>query len=200
VICFVINYYGEPTADLEKLVAAIGTHYGSNAQVFILGDGVTPPAASGAFSVAFPERLKQRKHGGKWTHRYLDFYLTNSTATHLIKIDPDTQVLGSAVDLPVTDSIFCRIAKRVIGKREWWMPLGGALGFTRGMAQRIVSEEMFNDPIYANKARYHDQQDWMLEDIAMNHGLPLIDRKDFSIWQPAPEPGAAFFHASEHKS
>lgn len=193
-ICFVINYYGEPVADLTQLVANIGTFYGIDAETFILGDSIKPPTVNGATSVTFPDRLKRREHGGAWTHRYLKFYLQNSAASHIIKIDPDTSVIGTALNLPMTDCIFCHVTKTLIGQREWWFPKGGALGFTRGMAQRIVDGDYFLDPYYVDKARFYSGQDRMLEDIMLKQRLPIMNRLDFSIWQSKPAPGAVFFH------
>lgn len=179
---------------MQKLVADIGMHYGGDAQTFILGDGVTPPTVGSAVSVAM-EHVKERKFGGLWSHRYLDFYLKNSIAQYVMRIDPDTQVLRKAENLPATDCVFCRIWHYTIGKKECRFPHGGAHGFTRGMAERIVNGKYFLDPYYCNSARFHHTNDRMLEDIMSKRCLPYEDRTDFDIWQGTnPIRGATFFH------
>ena len=190
-ITFIINYHGEPVSAVEVRVAKLKEFYGADVRVFILGDGVAYQGPSE--SMAFP-CMKLPENGGAWTHRYLKFFLEHSSAPYLIKIDPDTQVLAQANDLPDTDCVFCRVREVLHGRILFRFPAGGALGFTRGMAETLVAGEYFLQDRYKSDVRYGNYNDLMLRDIVQRNGLNLVDRPDFCCGGRPLHSGASFHH------
>jgi hypothetical protein len=87
------------------------------------------------------EHLKTPDQAGKWTERYLRAFLA-SDADILIKIDPDTAVLRPAVNFPTSD---------MFGECVLGFPLGGAIGYSRVGAQKIVDSNLLQDAKYTTK-------------------------------------------------
>lgn len=89
------------------------------------------------------ENLKS-KQGGLWCQRYHEFFLTQSEADVLIKIDPDTYIHRPLKSIPEAD-IFGAI------NQNPGLPIhvrGGFCGFKRSASELLVESKIFYDPFY----------------------------------------------------
>jgi hypothetical protein len=177
-ICFVLNCFNEPEDQVQSVINRIRSVY-PNSVLQLNDDRV--------------DRLKTPSNGGAWTHRYLTLAI-ESGCEHIIKVDPDTEILSAVQNLPTDDCIFCRVREVQMGDHLLRVPAGGALGFTRGMAQRIVGGKYFLQDRYKSNVRYGNYNDLMLMDIVWRNKLPMIDRPDFCCGRRPKCDGAAFFH------
>jgi hypothetical protein len=177
-ICFVLNRFNEPDEQVQTVINRIRSVY-PNSVLQLNDDRV--------------DHLKSPKNGGAWTHRYLTSAVS-SGCDHIIKVDPDTEILSAVENLPTQDCIFCRVREVQIGDRLFRIPAGGALGFTRGAAQHIVDEKYFLQDCYKDNIRFANYNDIMLMDIVWRNKLPMIDRPDFCCGRRPKCDGAAFFH------
>jgi hypothetical protein len=177
-ICFVINRFNEPDAQVQSVIDRVRLVY-PNAVIQLNDDRVG--------------HLKTPANGGQWTHRYLKFSVA-SGCEHIIKIDPDTTVLKAVENLPLDDCIFCRVKEHDLGTRIFRVPAGGALGFTREMARKIVDNGYFLHPRYRNNPMCNNFNDLMLMDILHRENLPMVDRPDFCCAGRPQFDGASFFH------
>jgi hypothetical protein len=119
------------------------------------------------------ERLKIAGNLGRWTDRYLKIFL-DTDCSHLIKIDPDTNVLRPVRDLPDPNqpTIFCRMGIDRV-------PHGGALGFTRPMAKLILENGWMTDHVLLRYHHHYAYQDQMLRTIVWSKKLKIQVRQDF---------------------
>jgi len=194
-ICFIINYFDENPDQIGGLINRLKLVYGADCQILMIGDGgATSCAFMGHNGDAMFDHLKTPNNGGAWTHRYLDYFLKNSTEKYLIKIDPDTEVLSMAKNLPVEDCVFCRVRDVTLGNVLFRIPAGGALGFTRGIAERIVNEGYFLKDYYRSNVRFDNFNDLMLMDIASRYNVPMVDRPDFCCGRRPAFNEASFYH------
>lgn len=178
-LCFLIHVFDETPRQVQTLLDKLADVY-PNADKLLLEDGVPQKTFKGCTKLAHEQRLKVPAHGGAWTHRYLENFLKGSTATHLIKLDPDTKVVSELTGLPDGLAIFGAIGEIKTPRGVDRMPHGGALGFTRSAVQWLVSTKVFLDPFLCGNPRYLNHQDVMLRDLAVKHQIPLLDRPDFA--------------------
>jgi hypothetical protein len=165
--------------------------------VFLIEDGVEQKTFTGCRQFKETDHLKVPMCGGAWTHRYLQKYLKLSEADYLIKLDPDTKVLNPVQDLPEKMAIFAAVSERKAPNGTVHrVPHGGALGFTRNVAEWLVSSNAFLDQRFMSNIRYRSQQDIMLRDLAAWRELPLIDRPDFACGPTRKKTKTStFYHA-----
>jgi hypothetical protein len=83
-------------------------------------------------------RLKLPKFGGQWTLRFLTAFLATDCDV-LVKIDPDTEARRAVTTFPDADLF----GNCVVGQ-----VLGGAMGFSRAGAQKIVDSGVLSDAKY----------------------------------------------------
>ena len=115
----------------------------------------------------------------EWTHRYLTLFLRESNKKYLIKLDPDTTIIG-AIETPLPSdesAIFCRVLKLAL--HPYNFICGGALGFTRKMAAKIVSSTFMVNSRWKNILRCGNYHDTMLSIVANDNNLLIINRDDF---------------------
>jgi hypothetical protein len=177
-ICFVLNRFREEDALVQSGVDRLHAAYPASPVLLI--DDRSP-------------NFKRPENGGEWTHRYLKMAI-GSGCSHIIKIDPDTTVLKAVENLPTQDCVFCRVREVKHGERIYRIPAGGALGFTLGMAQRIVAGQWMLDPRYRNSIEYGNYNDLMLMDVAWRNGLQMVDRPDFACGRRSKTDTSSFFH------
>lgn len=175
---FVINRWDEGLEDVVKLVNDIHRVYPAS-NVSILYDGSSSLRIPGVENIEC-SKLKSPSNGGAWTDRYLSYFLTHCTEDYLIKLDPDSTVIKEMKDFPTEDCIFCRLSSRKV-------PHGGALGFTRGVVDRIVKGGWMLNPRFINNFRYNNYNDLMMRDVLaspqyrnMEEELKYVHRSDFS--------------------
>jgi hypothetical protein len=180
-ICFIVNVYEEPEEEVEALLNCLRAHYPLAKIVLFEDGGHEYPQDWGDFHRRFEHR-KTPLWGGFWTHRYLDQALRAYPAEHYIKVDPDTSIVKAAQSLPDGEAIFSAVYTHDLGDRKYRIPHGGALGFTRAAARRIVDDRLmlratFCHPVFG---RYGAYNDLMLADAILIHDLNLEERTDFA--------------------
>lgn len=119
------------------------------------------------------DRLKVAGKLGHWTERYLKIFLATNKP-YVIKIDPDTNILRTVQNLPdpTKPTIFCRMGLDRV-------PHGGALGFTRPMAESILSNGWMTDIVLLRGHERHAYQDQMLRTVVWKKKLKVQVRRDF---------------------
>lgn len=92
------------------------------------------------------DRLRLMSKGGAWNGRMFQTFLARSSARYLIKFDPDCIMHRAFNDLPLADW-FGNLAEDT-----WLRPLmrGGCQGFSRAVAEAIVEQNLFDNPIYCD--------------------------------------------------
>lgn len=125
-----------------------------------------------------PNRVKPLKFAGLWTQRYLAAALETS-ADIIIRIDPDTLIYRKLTTFPTAD-IFGGISQ---GTR--WHVMGGAIGFQRNAAERIVAskillEEKYTSLYYGNlEIRHGLKPEFMaIQDLIM---ADVIERLSLTV-------------------
>lgn len=145
-VLFVINVF-EDAHLAERLVRQIDQHY--------------PDAAR--LTIPDEPRLKNRQTG-EWTHRYLEYAL-GCESDVIVKLDPDT----------------CIWRRTTIPTADWFGTLtdggnfirGGACGFSRSAAEKLVSSGLLLNQGYYNYPRYDDFR-WPHEERSLAL-MPLQD-------------------------
>ena len=183
-LLFVMHVHNDDDQLVTSNVNRINSLYPESSVVLIY-DGV-PVRGHDCTEIA-GDRLKVAGKLGRWTERYLNIFLESST-THLIKIDPDTKVHRPIENLPdpSTECIFCRMAIDQV-------PHGGALGFTRPMANRLLSERWLTDGFLLRYHQHYAYQDQMLRTVVWNKRLKVQNRRDFG-WVGKETPTTTFSH------
>jgi hypothetical protein len=138
------------------------------------------------------QRLKLPQHGGQWTLRFLTAFIATDCDV-LIKIDPDTEARRAATKIPNADLFGNLVAGQV---------LGGAMGFSRAGAQKIVESGVLTDAKYQGQAftyaRYTGKnlrpgepswdklliscQDKILADVVTRLNLKTAQWDEISVW------------------
>ena len=177
-VCFIINVYDEPKQQVVDVVYILKCLY-ENCDILLLYDGAKKHNIGGILEFELP-RVKTMENGCLWTHRYLQFFLEHSTKKYCIKIDPDTTPLRKFSDFPPTDCIFSKFIEMPLRlSYKMNVPHGGALGFTRGMAEKLVSSGILLLEKFKNSLFYRNMNDFMLSDIIRDNGLHTYDVKSF---------------------
>jgi len=194
-ICFIVNVYNEPEAQVVALLDGLRTHYPLD-KIIVLEDGAHEyPGLGDDFHKRFNHR-KTPKWGGFWTHRYLDQALRAYPTEHYIKVDPDTAIVKAATKLPDGEAVFSAVYAHDLGpKGKWYVPHGGALGFTYAMARRIVDERLMLSLAFCSSGAYWSHHDLMLADAIKSNHLTLVSRPDFDCGKTrALGPDTTFAH------
>lgn len=181
---FVMHVHSDDDSCVERNVAQLRLLYPTDKLVLIY-DGV-PPRGHDCTEIA-GDRLKVAGELGRWTERYLKIFL-DTECSHLIKVDPDTNILRSAANLPdpAQPTIFCRMGLDRV-------PHGGALGFTRPMAETLISSGWLTDEVLLRYHKHHAYQDQMLRTIVWSKKLSIQVRRDFG-WAGHETENTTFSH------
>lgn len=171
-VAFALHVFDEPISEVEVNIHALKEFY-KNSVVLVIYDGVPRQNHIGVIEVEV-DRLKLPGKFGAFTHRYLSMFLNDTDCDYVIKIDPDTRIHRTVSDLPnpKNSTIFCRMATDEV-------PHGGAIGYTRPMADLLVRNEWFLDGKMLIRHRLHPFQDHMMRDIISQKGLHVQVRRDF---------------------
>ncbi len=194
-ICFIVNVYDEDTAQIEGLVTSLRNEY-PLADIIVAIDTMERKLSFLDTSIKvrnFPH-IKTPEFGGEWTHRYLTLFLRESNKKYLIKLDPDTTIIG-AIETPLPSdesAIFCRVLKLAL--HPYNFICGGALGFTRKMAAKIVSSTFMVNSRWKNNLRCGNYHDTMLSIVANDNNLLIINRDDFLGGDKRENVKGAFYH------
>jgi hypothetical protein len=184
-LAFALTHYNDnPEATLAEL-----QRYYPDAEVLVFDDA--------------KEHLKTADKAGRWTERYLKAFLATD-ADVLIKVDPDTAVNGTVASFPEAD---------VFGQRYMGQHVqGGAMGYSRAAAQKIVDSGLLLrakytllEYTYAHKSgRSVSCQDRIVGDVVKQLGLsiapwpaasvltfpPKRDTGEFAFVHPRPAEAA----------
>jgi len=185
-IAFVINVFDETPDQVEYLIQSIKKFY-VGSPIFVLYDGVKQHCHSGVTEIA-SNQLKLPGKFGSWTHRYLETYLEKTNLPYLIKLDPDTNVLGKIKNLPNSEkaTIFCRMTTD-------YVPHGGSIGYTRPIVQEIIKNKWLLDE---NKLIYHKNSQWqdhMMKQLIIQERIHVQVRRDFG-WTGFETKDTVFSH------
>ena len=191
-ICFVLNVYKEDINLVQRVVTDL-QRFNIDSDILVLYDGTISYNIPNVQNIVYTDRLKHFRDM-RWTHRYINEYLERSAALYLIKIDPDTCVLNTIKNLPISECIFAHCAQSIICKKGIWkIPHGGALGYTRGLAKKLIDKSMLlNNADFSNPS-CGIFQDLMLRNIIHKYDIPLVDRKDF-VCGERTTPDTVFCH------
>ena len=165
-----MHVHSDDDSYVERNIAQLRLLYPTDKLVLIY-DGV-PPRGHDCTEIA-GDRLKVAGELGRWTERYLKIFL-DTECSHLIKVDPDTNILRPAANLPdpTKPTIFCRMGLDRV-------PHGGALGFNRPMAETLMSSGWLTNGALLRYHHHHAYQDQMLRTIVWSKKLPIQVRRDF---------------------
>lgn len=169
-VMFVMHVHSDDDQLVTSNVSRINSLYTESSMVLIY-DGVS--ARGHDCTEIAGDRLKVAGELGRWTERYLKIFL-DTECSHLIKVDPDTNILRSAANLPdpAQPTIFCRMGLDRV-------PHGGALGFTRPMAETLITSGWLTDEALLRYHKHHAYQDQMLRTIVWSKKLAVNVRRDF---------------------
>ena len=167
---FVMHVHSDDDSCVERNVAQLRLLYPTDKLVLIY-DGVS--ARGHDCTEIAGDRLKVAGELGRWTERYLKLFL-DTDCSYLIKVDPDTNILRPARNFPdpASSTIFCRMGIDRV-------PHGGALGFTRPMAETLISSGWLTDEVLLRYHKHHAYQDQMLRTIVWSKKLSIQVRRDF---------------------
>jgi hypothetical protein len=188
-LLFVMHVHNDDDQLVTSNVNRINSLYPESSMVLIY-DGV-PVRGHVCVEIA-GDRLKIAGKLGQWTERYLKTFL-DTDKPYLIKIDPDTKVHRPIVNLPdpSVECIFCRMGVDRV-------PHGGALGFTRPMAERLLSSGWLHDPTVLRYHIHHAYQDQMLRTIVWSKKLSVSVRRDFG-WVGHETEDTTFSHYGNYE-
>jgi hypothetical protein len=181
-ICFVINAFDETTRQIQTLVDKLAEIYPTSDRIVIQDGTMEKPRSLKRCLYHEDAHLKAKEHGGAWTHRYLLFCLQNSDAEYIIKLDPDSKT-GVEVMIPETTGFQVLAAVRTStlpNGRNYRMPHGGALCFSRTAAQLLTQRQIFLDSRLVNNPSCFSSHDAMLMLVAQWHQFEVTDRPDFA--------------------
>ena len=183
-VMFVMHVHNDDDLLVTSNVSRINSLYPESSMVLIY-DGV--PARGHDCTEIAGDRLKVAGELGRWTERYLKIFL-DTECSHLIKVDPDTNILRSAANLPdpAQPTIFCRMGLDRV-------PHGGALGFTRPMAKLILENGWMTDHTILRYHHHYAYQDQMLRTVVWSKKLKIQVRRDFG-WIGHETETTAFSH------
>src|SRR5208282_923089 len=129
------------------------------------------------------QRLKLSQFAGRWTERYLKAFL-QTDADIVVKLDPDTAVLRRARYFPDAE---------VFGEHVDGQVLGGAIGYSRDCARRIIKSGLLLDTKYTcvhyTYVRFGERvtrQDEIMADIIRLLNLHTVEWKEACIRQYHP--------------
>lgn len=154
-------------------------------------------------------RLKLMNKGGLWTERFLKLYLEQTNSDYLIKIDPDTGIHRSLRYLPE-----CDLFGSVINDQDRSHIQGGAIGFSRSAARKIVNSGLLGSQEYCthryaypryqppylktgedSSSQWLSVEDLIVFDVALKLGLKIQDYAEVSCHWRTPALGDfAFVH------
>ena len=121
--------------------------------VLVILDGVHAPELEAYCTAARINLHKGRrlKESPQWIVRFLRLFLATSQAEHLIKIDPDTKLLKPLQFLGSGD-VFGTMHRQ----NSWAYINGGAMGFRRSAATKLLQSGILDNPRYCQEAfRYN---------------------------------------------
>ena len=190
---FVITTYNDQHL-VPRLLQQINKHC-PGIQVIVIGDGVKLEESLKQGTTWFEcERAKGQGQKGLWTQRFLEIFLKYSTATHLIKLDPDS-CIWRPFTLPEGNYDLCGNIKHKRYKHPYIR--GGCVVNTRLAAQKIVDSQILLEDKYEeyNYSRYkihrwdHEKQsdelialqDWIMGDVIYRLQLVLQEWNEIFI-------------------
>ncbi len=146
-LAFVVNFFREDDALVEGLAEAL-QHFYPAAPIVFIGDGV--PASGQLRSRVAVCEAPRLKHlpSGEWTERYLRLGLALVT-DFIIKLDPDTMIWRRFL-LPEGLDYFGTISNLGAFVR------GGAVGFSREAARKLVESGWLSAPSPHHYLRYSE--------------------------------------------
>lgn len=171
-------------------IEEIRSIYGIDFPILVHSDGeITPIQENGGTRFIPGKRIKGVKHGGQWTHRYLERYLETDRDI-LIKIDPDSKVKRAFCEFPESGDIYGNCYRSTNNKPYIQ---GGCIGFRREAAKRIVESRILLDRMYRNRLFSLDQgekhqhriysfQDAILFHVAVRMGLRIAPWKEVATF------------------
>lgn len=125
------------------------------ADILCIADGIDNKgfkryAKSHQITYLVGERLKLRRHGGAWAERFLKFYLENSQAPYLIKLDADSYIWRKFESFPTAD-LFGAIR---VNDRGIKVLRGGCAGYQRSTVETILDSKLLQEDEYRIESRY----------------------------------------------
>jgi len=178
-------------------IAEIQSIYGSDIQIFVHSDGDIPAIAETGGVKFIPGRnVKGMVHGGRWTLRYMETFLLNSTSDFLVKIDPDSKVKRQITVFPEGPDILGNCFVSYPSRLPYVQ--GGCIGFPRKTVEKIVTSRRllskeFCGPGFClcpGKRDDHNRgdrklyafQDAILYSLAMKLGLKIGPWSEISVF------------------
>lgn len=171
-VCFIINVYKESRDQIQSLVSDLKKFYETK-NIILVYDGIDPHAIDSCNEIKY-ERLKYPYNRGRWTQRYLEFFLNKSDSNYLIKLDPDCSISKKYEFPKKYTGIFGYINLVVMGKWDYILQ-GGRYGIDRDSVKKIVDSKF----LLNNLKDYNNVQDLIMTEALHRLNIKGTICKDF---------------------
>lgn len=193
-LTFQMAVFDEPTEQVDR-TAAEAIRQNPSSRVTLILDGPDVRYSGSLRTVRWPVHLKNPMGIALWWELWLRVFL-DSGSDYALKIDPDSEVLSEIPNLPPAGSEAVFAARRTITTSYGVVHNlhGGAMGFTRPAAERIVRSGWLHDRCYVDNPIFRDSTDAVMSWVVTRNRIPIQHRTDFCCGGYPVHLKASVFH------
>lgn len=174
-IDFYFNVINKDAQLASRLLAQI-SKYHPESNIVVITDGTIPIASSQTIinhpKVVFIESENLKKHQtiGAFTTRNFTLALTFTTASTIIKLDPDSFLRKPITNVLIPEAKWQGLVRQV--RTSWGLSTwanGGGWAMTRESMTKIVESNLLLDPCYTEILPFEESNGRCFEDCRLGH-------------------------------